>query len=269
MLNALRNSPIARIEGFHQQRTNKSHATWRRLLLHSLYWILAAFCLIASFVAQSIGFLDNRPVRVILLVYYGLLIWLHFRLMLRTLSLSSSAITREKRNTERWEALLLTGISGRDIVMGKWWATVKSMWRAYGFLALLRTAAIVALVTIGDGVNPHRYLSYPNTQVTPLSIVLGIVAIVTLTLINLPYTAACGVMSAIEMKHGSGLMRALVARVAFTTLAALLPVLAWAHIVVWVLRLSYSSSYFPCCECCKTLQQPSCPTASLFPTVLC
>jgi hypothetical protein len=231
----LKNSAIARTELFMQRRAQTKRRNWRHPALYGSMVLLGAFSIGTGLAALYIGFIDDRWIRMVLALFYLLLTLWHFGLMLRTLFLSSMAVTREKRDTERWEALLLTGVSGREIVQGKWWATVRTQWIEYLFLAVIRAAAAVSIGSIGQGLVPiyPSYVSYRGMDTTIPNIIIGIVIIMVLTLANLPFTAACGVMSAMDTKRGGGLVRGFGARAAFTMLAALLPLLLWLFIGGW------------------------------------
>jgi hypothetical protein len=258
ILDTLKKSPITRTELFYQQRSQAPNRRWRRPLFYSLMTLLSLFSVIVGVITLSGGFVEEAPARVVLTVFYVLMIILHFNWMLRTLTLASAAVTREKRDAERWEALLLTGVTGREIVLGKWWATIKTMWRSYVFLAFVRATTIISLSNFGDNIVPlyssyYRY-NVPNTSIPNL--LLGIVFVMALTLINLPYTAACGVMAAMDTKRGGGgLPRAFAARAAFTILAAIVPMLLWTFFGFWAFRNLANWDYSQTSEISNFLSQ--------------
>src|SRR5688572_8250979 len=97
-LDTLRNSPITRTELFYQQRVLAPHKSWRRPLFYTLMTILAAYSIVVGMMSLSGGGVNEDVARVILSVFYLLMTLLHFRWMLRTLTLASSAVTREKRD---------------------------------------------------------------------------------------------------------------------------------------------------------------------------
>jgi hypothetical protein len=237
-LGTLQNSVITQTELSYQWRAQTGRdGLWRRGYI-AVMTILALYSIVVGIVALSVRFDQTDVVRLILLFFYWMLVALHFGLMLLTLHLSAAAITREKRNTERWEALLLTGVSGREIVFGKWWATVRTMWRDYLFLAFLRASAVITLYNLGRELLPMLddapYSA--TTQPSLLSILAGVTVVFVLTMVSLPYTAACGVMAAMDAKRGAGLARGLAARTVFTILTAVIPVLLW-HLIGYVLLM--------------------------------
>jgi len=232
ILDTLNRSAVGRKELSYQQQIQSRRSLWRHPALYGSLALLAAFSVGTGGYALYIGFVDDRAIQLVLALFYVLLTIWHFALMMRTVHLSSLAVTREKRDTERWEALLLTGVSGREIILGKWWATVRSMGQDYLFLACLRAAAAFSISGIGSGIVPFypSYLSYRLMETNVLNIAFGVVMVLALTLVNLPLTAAAGIMAAMDSKRGSGVARGMAARAAFTTLAALLPLIVWVFV---------------------------------------
>ncbi len=72
-----------------------------------------------------------------------------------TIGLSANSITREKQG-RTWENLLLTNVDARQIVWGKWWATVRVLWDDHLLVALLRFGLIAWVVT--------RFVSEPESS---------------------------------------------------------------------------------------------------------
>lgn len=141
-------------------------------------------------------------------------VW-HFLLMFRTLALAANSISREKQ-AQTWEMLVLTGIDARQIVRGKWWATVQKQVLQYGLLAILRAGAVIWFA-YSQGV-PFRY--YQGAIVLlpgAIEIVLAAVLITLFTLLNLLFTAACGVMGSAASGRGTtAMLRGLGNRLALT-----------------------------------------------------
>ena len=156
---------------------------------------------------------------------------LHFRRVFQTLALSANSIARE-RNANNWDMLVLTGIDARKIVLGKWWATVRHMWRPYVMLGILRA---VLMVWYGAYINwnYYGYAAYggyndANTAgiIVPmlLQLMLAGAAVFILTIVNLLFTAACGV-SAFNKRSGVALARAVATRLFLVIGLALLGLL--------------------------------------------
>ena len=73
-------------------------------------------------------------------ILLGALIMIHhLSFSAAAVQLASSTIAREKRGLT-WESLLLTGVDARQIIYGKWWATMRTLWQAYRPLLALRLA---------------------------------------------------------------------------------------------------------------------------------
>ncbi len=143
-------NPIARAELNHQERTAEQRR-WRRwpaLFMFALGIGLLSnvVVLLAPLLARPIGMpVDN--LREILFgwsgtvtILIGALIMIHhLSFSTAAIQIASSSIAREKRGLT-WESLLLTGVDARQIVFGKWWATMRTLWRAYRSLLWLRFA---------------------------------------------------------------------------------------------------------------------------------
>lgn len=223
---ALKNSVITRAELSHQQPCRRRWLT----VFYGVMILLGALCFAMNFIFEPTLSTRADAVGAILAVYYILVTIFHFGLMFYTLKLSSEAIMREKRNSERWDTLLLTGVSGRELVVGKWWAIVQTLWRPYLLLGFLRVAAAVTFPTIGRGLNPfYVYFSIDLLSVTIEGVILATVTLVSLTVMSLPYTAACGVFTAMWLKN-SDIARAFVVRTVITFAVAMLPMLLWSFI---------------------------------------
>lgn len=170
---------------------------------------------------------------VLVVMVFVTVIW-HFLLMFRTLALAANSISREKQ-AQTWEMLVLTGIDARQIVRGKWWATVQKQALQYGLLAILRAGAVIWFA-YSQGV-PFRY--YQGAIVLlpgAIEIVLAGVLISLFTFLNLLFTAACGVMGSAASGRGTtAMLRGLGNRLALT----LGPVVIFAFIMI---RLQFPTS---------------------------
>jgi hypothetical protein len=154
------------------------------------------------------GGLNETIFPIMLLFPLCVMIW-DLWLMFQTLIMSTNSIARE-RTGENWELLLLTNVSVRQIVSAKWWAVVRQQWTDYVLLALMRIGAVSLLAFSFDvGFSPGRfpYFSYGSSGpvvephittvfLTAISIVLLSAALIAvLTMLNLMFTAACGIVA--------------------------------------------------------------------------
>jgi hypothetical protein len=179
-----------------------------------LYWLLNEFHFdITNYYSSGI---HNIMTHIMLLFPLCVVIW-DLWLMFQTLTMSANSIARE-RNGKSWELLLLTGVNARQIVRAKWWAVVHRQWRNYALLAIMRIGAISFLAMSFDvqfyfGRPPSfSYGSVGPVAEPHISTVFGIaVAIVllsaaliaVLTMLNLMFTAACGIVGGIITPRSS------------------------------------------------------------------
>lgn len=223
----LNQQPIAQAELNHQNRsTPPPRRRWRQWLGRaSLVMVyITAFILVGNEIIALLSMGSGRRVAfyttvnpnwliAAAVIAVGATVIIHFRRMLQTLSLSANSIARE-RGANNWDMLVLTGIDAGKIVRGKWWATIRHMWRPYVMLGILRAAAVVLY-----GASTYRsYYSYQFYNSDGLSSVTLIVvllhfalagtAVFIFTMANLFFTAACGV-TAFNKRSGVALARAI------------------------------------------------------------
>jgi hypothetical protein len=212
------NNPISRAELAHQIQSAPRSRRWRRAFVRVLM-ILAftlALILAGGEIAGALLYRDPDPISkffgVANLLPLTAAISLHFILMLQTLSLSANSVAREKQSNN-WDMLVLTGVDARQIVRGKWWATVQRQWRSYALLGVLRAAVIIwtgAAVSRAFVLDPFFSYYYVNGYGLPtaprlfdfLFVALSVFA---LTMVNLLFTAACGVSAISNRARSSAL----------------------------------------------------------------
>jgi hypothetical protein len=195
IFNLLNRNPIARMELAYQRKQK------RHFLLNAVLYILPiALGAITLGLYVWLGFTKAEITRTqfsdFALGFGVSVVFAHFGLILRTLYLASSAMGRDKHYPQRWETLLLTGVSARSIIFGKWSAVVQMLWREYLLLGILRTIAVFMTSIRAYPVDDMRFLSLS------LMISAGLI-LIPLTLANLCFTAACGVMTSIQIKQGA------------------------------------------------------------------
>ena len=230
---------IKRAERVYQKRSVKKLRPLRRWLSRTLIWLMVVVTLIhlSGLFIASLTQRDPTPIVHSLSLLSTLLIFFtlyyHFYFMFQTISRTANSITREKE-AHTWELLILTGVNARQIVRGKWWATVQQQFSRYLFLGLIRAGATAAF---GIGVassfsyiasyrNPHMELPHPLTIL--ISAFLGIL----FSVASLGLSAACGVMgSAASNRSSIALLRGFVLQVVFS--AAPLIILAFIFIHIY------------------------------------
>lgn len=239
---SLRGDPIIAAEQLYQERAlsrRRSRWWWAipRQVFLTLAWFSTAFVIVAQFGSGLRLFtlyeIPNTPaIQILSFLCWILLpaltllpttVMLHFGLQLRTLLWTSNSITREK-TTGTWDLLLLSGVDARRIVRGKWLATVRRSLPAYLRLSLLRWAVIVWVIEFSRLQIDFSFLSGGrvidfNGYYEPFSIWLVLMIgafVLAFTLVNLLFTAAIGMFSALLTRRGlfnlilGGVIRALV-----------------------------------------------------------
>jgi hypothetical protein len=235
MLSSLNNQPITQVELRHQNRSSvrprprRWFGRWMRRLMwmtRSLAYLLA-FVVLANeivglvFMNSSVGYqnftyLITQKLGILQLLPIFVVLFLHFRRMLQTITLSTHSIAREKQSNN-WDMLVLTGIDAGKIVRGKWWATVRHQWKPYVVLGILR-ATLVMWYGASTNRSYYSYSYYSNGQTTPemlapmlLQCLLSGIVVFTFTIVNLLFTAACGV-TAFNARSGVALARGIATR---------------------------------------------------------
>ncbi len=217
------NNPIVRAELAHQrQPTERWHGL--RWLIRSTYRAMAGISLLLflTYLVHALVGWDTRafaPIsRMIRTVAYNILFGIsliaHFSAILRTLLLASNAISREKRG-RTWDTLLLTRVDARQLVVGKWWATVRHMWPSFLAAGALRLGLVVWLAI---GMKQTFPLSPNPIYLNPYEILLAGSTVLLLSLVNTGVTAAFGVLASL-LTHRSG--RALVSAIFLRTFVLL------------------------------------------------
>jgi hypothetical protein len=117
---------------------------------------------------------------------------MYFVLTMITLGLATNSITREKRG-KTWDNLLLTGVSARNIVWGKWWATLYALWGDHAMAASLRLGIVAWLVYVMGGEALYQPI-LPFLPTVLSYLIVGAVLLVVYAVIDAALTAALGVL---------------------------------------------------------------------------
>jgi hypothetical protein len=238
-------SPIISSEVRHVERGQRIHrrlsnllnrALWYALLLTSLSMTL--FCVLLA--AVDLSQYDHQPgerylnITYILGVLLGITFYIHFRVQVETLGMAADAIAREKRGNT-WESLLLTGIGARPLIIGKWWAVVRLMWRDYIRLGLLRigcTIGIGALLLTEPRIGFFQLSEQPDSWAA-LRMLLAAVLVMAVTMVNLLFTAAAGVLGGFFSRpNAPGSSTATVVRMTVVLIPVLLMLLPVAAVIL-------------------------------------
>jgi len=160
---------ITRAERLYQQRSARNFRPWRRWVNRAVMWLAITIALIqyGGLLIASLTQRDPTPITRSLGPLPNLLLFFafsyHLYLMFQTISLAANSIAREKES-QTWDMLVLTGIDARQIVRGKWSATIQRQLPHYLVLGILRMGATAVLV-IGVAVALNYQGSYYQAQV--------------------------------------------------------------------------------------------------------
>ncbi|MBZ0293348.1 MAG: hypothetical protein K8L99_12345 [Anaerolineae bacterium] len=105
-----------------------------------------------------------------------------------TMGLASGSITREQQN-HTWESLLLTSMNARQIVWGKWWATLRALWGDQIMIMLLR-AGLVAFAAV----QVTRFV-HGGQHPDLLYLLLSLALVVAYTAVEAGFSAAVGLIT--------------------------------------------------------------------------
>jgi hypothetical protein len=232
-------NPILRAELYHYQRGQTKrrwrwwHIPWQLLtLISNLSVIVALIAALVSFEIDATQELLTTILSIVLLapgfVLIPVTIVMHFRLILQTLTVASDSIAREKRSGT-WDIMLLTGIDSRRLILGKWWAILRSLARPYAYLAFLRVGTIIYITLVSNRITYYQSFGLiPHYQ--PLNVLTDFLApillIALMTFVNAGFTSAIGVYTSLLSKRGSvGMAVAVAIRVGVLVPTAI--IIAW------------------------------------------
>ncbi|MDX1993732.1 MAG: hypothetical protein SF029_15190 [bacterium] len=141
----LHQNPVYRAEWLYLRRWRERRYAARWLILPPLIPIFfIAYLPVAVYITDvTVGLLG---------VMAAVIIPIHLLVMLRTLALAIHVARRESSG-HAWDTLVLTGVSARQIVVGKWWAVTRAMLPEY---------LLTALLTMGLAYGLAQYLHADN-----------------------------------------------------------------------------------------------------------
>lgn len=191
-------NPVAHVELQHQWNVMEKSRSGRVWILLALVLLLPALsATLMFFGAALLGY--RMPVPVLFseirslsqsletagqLTMMTMNIAQYLVVMLVAYGLSNNSINREKRG-KTWENLLLTDISARKIVIGKWWASLRALYGDHIVVGLLRLGMLVYLLDAFG----RFILTPPPTGVMPESFILPAGQLLILGLFVLLFTA--------------------------------------------------------------------------------
>jgi len=206
-------TPVARAEQQHQTRlmeATRSGTLWIGLAYVLLYPALAIslvlyFGALLLDVFPALSALVGVPTVTVGFAASTLLIAMNVALYvvvtLVSLGLSASSIGREKQG-KTWDSLLLTGVNARQIVLGKWSATLHTLWPDFALVWMLRLGMIAWLIAIGGG----EFLYHTSLAGLPprfFTLLLTAAMVAAHTAIDAGLTAALGLLGALVEGQGA------------------------------------------------------------------
>lgn len=237
-------NPIMREEARHQW------AVMLKARVSTIWIIAAALLLIPALLAAGIGFIEAlmRPLwslqlnllpaainDLLLVLLTTMMISMHVVLVLVTMSLAANAITRERRGLT-WEPLLMTGLDARQIVLGKWWASVSTMWTDFLLLAALRVGLLAWVL----GQLLPEPLRNHGMGLLSVYVLLGGGAALLYTLIDVGFSSAVGLLATLlNPDNGTAMGLAFALRIAAAAGLTLL------HIRIFTTLLNADILNFP------------------------
>ena len=181
----------------------------------SIFWIVAAVALLLPAVLAAFGVvtaalvvlwsdfalarayefgLGNGAVRNLLVTMVGMAVATDIVVTLVALALASNAVVREHQNNT-WDLLLLTGLSARRFVLGKWWASVLVLRRDFISVTILR-AGLVSLLFL----SPQSVLVRGDSGPVALlaAYLLALLLALVYSVLDAQFTAALGVLGGLS-----------------------------------------------------------------------
>ncbi|MEP7292258.1 MAG: hypothetical protein ABI835_10760 [Chloroflexota bacterium] len=178
-------NPVAQAELSHQRRSASAHTRWKRfpaifgLMLGGgvlSYLALRLSPQLAPLLSVPLYELDTLLrgwFDTITILLSALIMLHHLAFSTAALQLAAASIAREKQG-RTWESLVLTGVDARQIVYGKWGATMHALWDAYRPLLLLRFAAAIWMSLAGGIASAAGISSLPLFEISLIGIITAI-----------------------------------------------------------------------------------------------
>lgn len=205
-------NPVLRAERRHQQHVmenSRAGTVWIGLaglmLIPALIVSILMFfgALVSPWLPEALSLFDTEQVLADL-AFVDIItmnVAMYVVVTLITLGLASNSVTREKKGNT-WETLLLTSVSARQIVWGKWWATLQALRGDHALIAGVRLG-LLAIVLIGLHASTDLPSLLPGLPVIPPHIILFTLLMLAYTALEAALTAALGVLSALLPMDGA------------------------------------------------------------------
>lgn len=231
MIRALYDNPVTRAERSYQQTAAPTRGTRRFAVLIGLVLSVALVAHLVLLIAPQVAPAIGVPVRDLTdglrgwlgtsaVVLAVLIMFQHLSFAAESVQLSAAAIAREKQ-ARTWESLILTGVDARQIVVGKWAATLATQWQHYRLLLVLR---LISVLWIGLGT--YTVALYPTFEPPPIPVVIVFaVVIAAFPLVYAGFMIAVGLLAALLSNSTTAAVRVAMALYAVSIAASILLVM--------------------------------------------
>jgi hypothetical protein len=140
-----------------------------------------------------------------------------------TLALASNSISREKRG-KTWDSLLLTGVDARQIVWGKWWATLTALWGDHAAAAVLRLGIVAWGIQVMGGEALYQPI-IPFLPTVLSYLVAGALLLIAYAVVDAALTAALGLLIPLtRFDNAAAFVTVMVVRLLITLTPFVVPV---------------------------------------------
>lgn len=214
-------NPVLRAELRHQRHvisTSRAGRVWIGLALVLL--VPAAIATLIYLVVALIGTQVPPPYIPIGLLAGVLIIMniaLYIVVTLMTMGLAANSISREQTG-KTWDTLLLTTLNVRQIIWGKWWATLRALWGDHALLGWLRLGLVAWIGTVAAA-----------PQIDPLHLLAGLCMAVGYTVAEAGFSAALGLIAPLTEQSSMFVIALLVRLVVMVVIGLLIAFVMALH----------------------------------------
>jgi hypothetical protein len=229
----LLNNPVSHAELAYLRR----QAIWSNPWIRRARYTLIALATIFATLPLWITLTDDFPTYLLIPIMIAAIYLVHWMVVGRTVIVAAHTVSHEQV-PGAWDNLFLTGLDGRQIVMGKWWAVVWYMWPQHVMAALLKAGLVYGMAQFFDAMNLSGcfkhvshvfcYYSYPLYQgrlypgdPSVRMALLGLAILVGYGLLETGLLSALGIMGSLLMRDHRhvGVAAAAIARIALVFIA--------------------------------------------------
>jgi hypothetical protein len=230
LLNA---NPVTRAESEHLARRHTANGTGCRFIVSAAgFGVLGIAGLIFLERGSVLQVIDKVFTYYVVAMLSIVAVIAHFSALVHISSMAGESVLREKRGAT-WDSLVLTGMDARQVIVGKWWAVVKSCWQR---VAIATTIRMVATLMVSVLILNSSFGLFPQeadpVAAMPLKGAVGVALVIPFMLLNMLFTAAAGVTASVLSGRDTlhGMAGALAARLAMLVSAILLLLIPTAYI---------------------------------------